>query len=585
MNSEKFTCRSSREAFSEIGRRLGADAKIVSFKRSSLPGGGTRIEVEARRAESPRQEETGGGGGKNRTRLISLGIGAISVALLAIVIMTTPRESADSSVIGPSEVADAPPPQPEPVRLAVLPLIDLSPDEDNRHLCHGIAEEIINKLVRIKRLKVCARASSFAISRDQLTVADIGKTLNVTKLLDGSLSKSGTRLRVSVQLIDVEDGIQIWSQTFTLDLHDLFKIQDDISLAVAQALRLELGLEEREQLTKRYTKELEADDYFKRGQFIQFSQNASGRLKSIDYFLKAIELDPGFALAHSHLAMSFATSREMLGMPRPEAFRKAEEHIARALELDPNLAEGYIARGLLKIDRDFDIDGAGVDFQRALELKPNLTLGKVGYGWVLLEKNMEEEAVATVEEAVCNDPLSEVANQSLFTLYDCLDRRTDAVEQLRRLLELYPDIEAADRLYFYLALAQEDDEAYREFKKYLEKNEEKEGWREFLPRSDELFAGGGIRAVLRAFVDRFADDIPPWFLIDHYVYLEDVGHAVDVIEAEVNKALVGENTGDLIKMCTLNYNRRYKTLLTDARCASLLDSIKTEIEKHKQVGQ
>jgi TolB-like protein/Tfp pilus assembly protein PilF len=299
-----------------------------------------------------------------------------------------------------------------PIRsIAVLPFADMSPDRDNEYFGDGLAEELLNALARLDGLRVPARTSSFAFKGRSVDVREIGRTLGVEAVLEGSIRKAGDRLRITVQLIDVDDGFHRWSRTFDRELAGVFEIQEEIAASILDALGFAPPLSD-DPLVCGMDTDLEAYDLFFRGlhDFHTFMHGyGEGRLRdALSRFEEAVIKDPACAPAHVwhavasvHLADDFLSPREVY----PRARLSAE----RALELDPRLAEAHAVHGAIKLFYDWDLVGAERALTRSLELSSNSVLARTYYGLMLSAVGRHEEAAAQARLAVDIDPLSPLA--------------------------------------------------------------------------------------------------------------------------------------------------------------------------------
>src|SRR3990167_8027904 len=254
--------------------------------------------------------------------------------------------------------------------VAVLPFANRSADEETEFFSDGMAEEIINALSKIQALRVASRTSSFAFKGKNEDIGEIGKKLKVSTVLEGSVRRMGNKLRITAQLVNVADGYHLWSERYDREMEDVFAIQDDISQAIAKALRVVLSDDEKKQIKKERSVNVEAYDYYLRG--IQHMHQL--RRKSLEYarqmFLRAIEIDPTYARAYAGVAncysllYSFFDSREF-------NMRQADQASSKALELEPGLAESHLARGVaLSLAKRYDEAKQG--FEQAMRLDPNL---------------------------------------------------------------------------------------------------------------------------------------------------------------------------------------------------------------------
>jgi TolB-like protein/Tfp pilus assembly protein PilF len=299
-----------------------------------------------------------------------------------------------------------------PIRsIAVLPFADMSPDGDNEYFADGLAEELLNALARLDGLRVPARTSSFAFKGRNVDIREIGRTLGVDAVLEGSIRKAGDRLRITAQLIDVDDGFHRWSQTFDRELSGVFEIQEEIAGSILGALGLAPPRGD-DPLVCGMDTDVEAYDLFFRGlhDFHTFMHGyGEARLReALSRFEEAVIKDPDCAPAHVwhavasvHLADDFLSPREVY----PRARLSAE----RALELDPRLAEAHAVQGAIKLFYDWDLVGAERALKRSLELSANSVLARTYYGLMLSAVGRHEEAADQARLAVDIDPLSPLA--------------------------------------------------------------------------------------------------------------------------------------------------------------------------------
>jgi TolB-like protein/Flp pilus assembly protein TadD len=285
--------------------------------------------------------------------------------------------------------------------VAVLPFAHMSSDADDEYFTDGMAEEIINALSKIQSLRVASRTSSFAFKGKSEDIGEIGKRLKVSTVLEGSVRKAGSRLRITAQLINVADGYQLWSERYDREMEDVFAIQDDISQAIVKALRVILSEGEKKQIEKRAVN-VEAYDYYLRGRQL-FHQH---RRKSLDHarqmFNKSIEIDPDYALAHAGVADCYSLLYTYFDA-REFNLRQAEIASARALELAPELPEAHLARGFAaSLGKKFE--EAEREFKTAMELDPKLFDAVFWAARTRLSQGQYEEAVKLFERSAALRP-------------------------------------------------------------------------------------------------------------------------------------------------------------------------------------
>ena len=254
--------------------------------------------------------------------------------------------------------------------IAVLPFADMSPDKDQDYFCEGIAEELINGLGRVKNLRVASRTSSFQFKGELADVREIGSDLGVKTILEGSVRKAGSLLRITAQLVNVEDGYRLWSDRFDREMKDIFAIQDEIAENIVQALEVTLSPKERRVLQNVATRNVEAYDFYLRGRKFFYQRSARSLQFALQMFDRAIEIDPTYALAYAGKA-DCASTLYLHNAPTPENREMAEVASAKALELDPELAESHVARGMaLLLSEDFE--GSEEEFETAIRLNSQL---------------------------------------------------------------------------------------------------------------------------------------------------------------------------------------------------------------------
>jgi serine/threonine protein kinase/regulator of sirC expression with transglutaminase-like and TPR domain len=291
----------------------------------------------------------------------------------------------------------------EELSIVVLPFIDMSPQQDQEYFCDGIADEIINALTKIEELRVVARTSAFSMKGKTGDVREIGNSLNVGTLLEGSVRKAGTKLRITTQLINVSDGYHLWSEQFDRELEDVFAIQEEIARSVTQALEIKLSEKEKRALEATTTKDFQAYDYYLHGRQFFYKSKRSAIHNAIEMFSLAIDKDPAYALAYagkadcySYLYMYFDGQQANLEMAAQASFQ--------ALKLDPNLAEAHAARGLaLSLNQEYK--EAEREFELAIKENPRQFEAHYFYARTCFAQGKIEDAARLYEAASKIDPL------------------------------------------------------------------------------------------------------------------------------------------------------------------------------------
>ena len=323
--------------------------------------------------------------------------------------------------------------------IAVLPFAHLSNDPDDEFFCDGLAEELLNALARIGGLKVAARTSSFTFKGKDTNVSEIGQTLGVANVLEGSVRKSGSRLRITVQLINAADGYHLWSERYDREMRDIFDVQDEITLAVIEALKLQLLGEQHAALTKRATDNAEAYELYLRGRAVWNNRQHADFHRAIEYFKKAIELDPNYALAYSGLAdcYSFLAYFESYSPAEMEPLAKAA--VDKAIELDDSLAEAHSSLAMYKLFFEFDADGAQAELERAIDIDPKTVPARYWYCTLLAIRGRFDDAIREGYAALEIDPLSPLVNTNLARALACADRFDESMELSKKNFEIFPD--------------------------------------------------------------------------------------------------------------------------------------------------
>src|SRR5713101_8231463 len=293
--------------------------------------------------------------------------------------------------------------------IAVLPFANMSTDPENEYFCDGLAEELLNALAKIENLKVAARTSAFSFKGKSASISEIGNTLGVKTVLEGSVRKSGNRLRITVQLINAAEGYHLWSERYDREMKDIFDVQDEITLAVVAALKIKL-LGELPQIEPP-TQNTGAYELYLKGRSLLYQRGLS-IAKAIECFEQAVALDSEYAQAWAGLADGYTTSAYSGFGPAREVMPRALEAARRALQLEPDLAEAHSALACAALLHDLDFDLAEQEFRRALELNPNYPQGRAWYGLFFLQwiAGREREGRDVLLRLFEVDPLSSYAN-------------------------------------------------------------------------------------------------------------------------------------------------------------------------------
>lgn len=322
--------------------------------------------------------------------------------------------------------------------IAVVPFANLSADPELDYFCDGLAEEIINTLGRLGNLRVVARTSAFSFKNKSIDIRDIGAALNVATLLEGSVRKSGKRLRISVQLVNVADGYQLWAGRFDREMRDIFAVQDEISLAIADSLRIRIMGDEKDRMLEHGTEDPEAHILYLKGRYFWNKRTEEDIRKSVDYFQRAVEKDPDYALAYTGMADAYVTLATYRFSSVNEAAARAKEAVAKALGLDPELGEAHASLASIKLWVDWDWEGAGREFRRSLDLNPFNAEAHHQYAHLLSQTGRFDEAIEQMTLALELEPLSLNINTCLGQVLFLARRYEEATDQLKKTIEMNP---------------------------------------------------------------------------------------------------------------------------------------------------
>ena len=336
----------------------------------------------------------------------------------------------------------APPAEParaeNPKSIAVLPFANMSTDRENEYFSDGIAEEIINALAQLPGLRIAARTSAFSFKGKNEDLRAIGEALNVETVLEGSVRKSGNRVRITAQLINVADGYHLWSERYDRELTDVFAIQDEIATAIAAKLKVTLGAEPG-QLVRPPTANLGAYEAFLKGRALV---RARGRalLEATEWYERAIALDPDYAAPHAGLAYALLL-QSFWGMVPPDATRtRAVASARRALELDAASVETHLAAAMVAMCFERDWDRAGAEWATVHEIDPlqiEARLSRATF-WMTYVNGQYADAIDETREVAASDPLSAYAHSNAAMALGWVGRLREAEVEARRAVELDP---------------------------------------------------------------------------------------------------------------------------------------------------
>lgn len=414
--------------------------------------------------------------------------------------------------------------------IAVLPFTNMSGDKDQEYFSDGLAEEILNLLAKIPGLKVIARTSSFAFRGKEQDITKIAETLRVRTILEGSVRKSGSRIRVTAQLIDASDGSHVWSERYDRQLNDVFEVQDEIAEAIAGALRLKLGPETRRD-TRKHTPAAPAYEEFLKARHYLQNWSPDSATKAQECLRRALALDPGFALPHAELCRVFSIMVAENAMRPEEAARRMRTSAHAALEIDPSLPDAHWVLAMAAV-LDYDWKRAGEEFQVALSHEPVPSSVRIDYSvFYLAPLGRMIEAQEQMERALIDDPLNLYGRAALgaYLLASGRLKEGEAVES--QVVELAPDFFIP---HFYLA-------SYRVLQGRLTEAradaEQTSGLAPWNPGATGLLAGvlslTGDEAEARRLMSRLGDGSAfgsPLAFVDYHLSRSEFDQAADWYE-------------------------------------------------------
>ena len=332
--------------------------------------------------------------------------------------------------------------------LAVLPLEDLSHDPAQEYFADGLTEALITDLAKLGSVRVVSRTSVMRYKGIHKALPSIAQELGVDGVVEGTVLRSGDRVRITAQLVRVRNEQHLWAEMYDRSLGDALSVQGQIANAVAEQIRLRLSPKLHEQLSGSRPVDPEAYDLYLRGRYYWNKRDPEGLKKSLEFFQQAVTRDPQFALAYAGVADYYIAAVDYFPTTA-EAFVPAREASLKALELDENLAEAHAALGFVRFQFEWDWPGAEKEFQRAIELSPNYDTAHHWYGEYLSAMGRCDESFREYRTALQSDPMALMIRTDLAAAYAWCNQIDAAVDELRRVLEMSPDFV---RAHFYLAI-------------------------------------------------------------------------------------------------------------------------------------
>ncbi len=329
--------------------------------------------------------------------------------------------------------------------IAVLPLENLSGDPEQEYFADGMTEALITNLAKISALRVISRTSVMHFKATKKTIPEIAKELNVDAIVEGSVQRSGDRVRITAQLLHAPMDRHLWADSYERDMTDVFALQTDVALAIVKEIHAKLTPQEETHLASAPAVNKEAYELYLKGRFYWNKRTKDGLNKAIEHFDQAIEKDPTYALAYAGLASSYALLPEYAGQHPEEVIPKAKAAATKALQFDGSLGEAFALLGLVKQQFEWDWEGAENEYKRSIELNPNYPTTHQWYSTCLRVQGRLEESLAEIKRAQELDPLSPIIDVNVAEVLYWMKLYDRAIEQLRKTLELSPDFPWAHR--------------------------------------------------------------------------------------------------------------------------------------------
>jgi TolB-like protein len=385
--------------------------------------------------------------------------------------------------------------------LAVLPFVNASNDPSMEYLSDGITESVMNSLSQLPQLKVMARSTVFRYKGAGIDPRKAGHSLGVRAVMMGIVKQVGEQLVISAELVDVEDGSRIWGEQYHRRSSDIFSLQDELASEISEKLRLRLSGEQKEKLTRRFTENREAYEFYLKGRYAWARRAIDDLKKGVEYFRQAIAQDPGYSLAHAGVADCLVLLG-LFGADNPrEIMPQAKAAAMRAIQLDET-GEAYASLGQIELIYEWDWPAAEADFQQAVHLSPTYPTAHQWHGEYLASMGLFDQGLGELKRARDLDPLSLIINTNLGLNFYWARRYDLAIEQLERALELEPNF---FRAHLHLGMCYERKLMYREAIAELERARSisENSWT--LAGLGHCHASFGARAEAEKFLDQLLE--------------------------------------------------------------------------------
>jgi serine/threonine-protein kinase len=516
-------------ASDEVERTVATALAPIPADRFRTAGEMAGALEEARRTGAGTHGRAGAGARRRAVLVVGL-LAALAVGTFGVRVgrwgAGARGEEESARVAGPVPAED---PRPS---VAVLPLVNLSPDRENEYFSDGMTEELITALGKVEGLRVAARTSAFAFKGKEADVREIGAKLNVGTVLEGSVRRSGRRLRLTAQLVSTKDGYHLWSEEYDRELADVFAVQDDLARAIVGALRVTLQRPAGGALVKPATADLEAHDLYLQGRFHWNRRTYESLREAVRYFERAVARDSTYADAYAALAETCVLFPNY-GVSSPvEAYPRARAAALQALQLDSTLGNAHATLGVVREQYDYDWAGAERELRQAIALDPGYATAHQWYAELLSLLGRDAEARREAERAVALDPLSTIVQVDQALALARGRHMDEAIGLLRRVLETNPGfLPAHNTLGLVYAGAGRLQEAAAELETTVRESNGRNGLGRLAYVYGRLGRTDSARAIIRSATERFhSEGIFPYAIALGYAGIGDHDHALDWLE-------------------------------------------------------
>jgi TolB-like protein/Flp pilus assembly protein TadD len=415
--------------------------------------------------------------------------------------------------------------------VAVLPFLNATNDPRTEYLSDGIPEQVVDNLSRLNAVKVMAWTTVSRYQPPMTDVRSIGRELGVRAVLTGRLARAEDRLVLQAELVDVNNGSQLWGQRYEESVGRIASLQQQLSRDIVDNLRIRLTGDEQSKMQHQYGASPAYELYVK-GRYFWAKRTKEGLQQGIDYFQQAIDSDPNYALAYAGLADCYSLLDDWGKRPPRDSFPKARVAAQKAIALDDTLAEAHVSLAMVRASYDWDWVGAEQEFRRAIELNPNYATAHQWYGIMLASLGRFPEAERELKRARELDPLSPIVNMGVGEVYAWEGRDDEAISQYKRVIELDPSFAG---VYGNIAVSYEMKHAYAEAVEGMKKEELLNGNSEFAGLLERASARGGFHAVLEqelknALSENGKKYVNPVGVAEVYAQLGDVPQALQWLE-------------------------------------------------------